>query len=147
MTNKDIDLNDLGLGDGFDSQAAAKAAPPKLSAIEVELANAESNRAKQAIQNNVLAKQEQTRSQEAKPKPEPYPWLRRYIVWLNVCGGGGNLVGAVMIIFGIATMDLDTFLQGIVYVLTFSFLFVIASLVQLALDAKADLATIAQKLK
>lgn len=70
MTNKDIDLSKLGLGDDFDAKAAAKQAPPKLSQMEIEAANAERNREVRAIQDNVLARQEQIRSMDAKQERE-----------------------------------------------------------------------------
>lgn len=131
--SKKVNLDDLGLGGTIDVEKRVKEMPP----IEFQ----------QPVARPAKQQSAPAPKQVPQPKRVEYPWLVMYMQWLRFAGFVGNVIFIVVAFVAVATGDLGLFVEGIFGVLCCNFLFVIAALVQLALDAKSDLSTVARKLK
>jgi hypothetical protein len=152
MSQDDPTLADLGLDDVVDVKKLIK---QKVRLPDASLAPIEEP-------NASLAATEELPPLRPLPKPSPrprkkrvvqptsevrsYPWLFAYMRWLKYAGIVGNIVCFIWLMIALFSLDGAMAMEAVFTSFGFNFLFVIAALVQLAVDAKADLASIARTL-
>lgn len=130
-------LDDLGLGDPINVQKMVS----KMPAIK-------SDPPRRPPASPPRSPVRQPAAQAPRPIPpqrSSYPWLTSYIVWMRVLGVIGNVYFLMIAVASAASPEEYSLMDAIIGILSSNFLFVVASLVQLALDAKSDLATIAER--